>query len=101
MVPAPAPLPPDFAAACNGALARTNAMRLDVRWYPSLPSTMDVAGEAVQAGASEGLVILADEQTAGRGRRRHTWSSPSGTGLYFSMVLRRTRHRETIVSCPS
>jgi BirA family biotin operon repressor/biotin-[acetyl-CoA-carboxylase] ligase len=62
-------------------------MRLDVRWYPSVPSTMDVAGEAVQAGASEGLVILADEQTAGRGRRGRAWSSPPRAGLYFSMVL--------------
>ena len=49
---------------------------------------MDVASEAVQGGAPEGLVIVADEQTAGRGRRGRQWSSPPGTGLYVSVVLR-------------
>ncbi len=44
--------------------------------------------EAVLGGAGEGLVILADEQTAGRGRRGRVWSSPPGAGLYFSLVLR-------------
>jgi BirA family biotin operon repressor/biotin-[acetyl-CoA-carboxylase] ligase len=63
-------------------------MRLDLRWYPSVPSTMDVAAEAVQAGAAEGMVFCADEQTAGRGRRGRVWSSPPGAGLYFSVVLR-------------
>ena len=49
---------------------------------------MDVATEALQAGAPEGLVIIADEQTAGRGRRGRDWSSPPGAGLYVSIVLR-------------
>jgi len=49
---------------------------------------MDLATEAVLSGAAEGLVISADEQTAGRGRRGHSWSSPPGAGLYFSLVLR-------------
>ncbi|MBA3271384.1 MAG: biotin--[acetyl-CoA-carboxylase] ligase, partial [Acidobacteria bacterium] len=63
-------------------------MRLDVRWFTSVSSTMDVAGEAAAAGASEGLVIVAEEQTAGRGRRGRTWSSPPRAGLYLSVVLR-------------
>jgi BirA family biotin operon repressor/biotin-[acetyl-CoA-carboxylase] ligase len=36
---------------------------------------------------TEGLVVVADEQTAGRGRRGHTWFSPPGSGLYVSVVL--------------
>ena len=36
---------------------------------------------------SEGLVVVADEQTAGRGRRGHSWFSPAGSGLYVSVVL--------------
>ena len=43
------------------------------------------AGEREQR--SVGLVIVADEQTAGRGRRGHTWFSPPGAGLYVSVVL--------------
>jgi len=39
------------------------------------------------ARAVEGLVVVADEQTAGRGRRGHTWFSPPGSGLYVSVVL--------------
>lgn len=35
----------------------------------------------------EGLVVVADQQTAGRGRRGHTWFSPAGSGLYVSVVL--------------
>ncbi len=49
---------------------------------------MDLATEAVLSGAGEGLVICAEEQTAGRGRRGRIWSSPPGVGLYFSLVLR-------------
>jgi BirA family biotin operon repressor/biotin-[acetyl-CoA-carboxylase] ligase len=40
-----------------------------------------------QAPSPEGLVVVADEQTAGRGRRGHTWFSPAGSGLYVSVVL--------------
>jgi len=40
-----------------------------------------------RAPSPEGLVIVADEQTAGRGRRGHTWFSPHGSGLYVSVVL--------------
>ncbi len=49
---------------------------------------MDLAGEAADAGAPEGLVIVADEQTAGRGRRGRSWSSPAGAGLYLSFLFR-------------
>jgi BirA family biotin operon repressor/biotin-[acetyl-CoA-carboxylase] ligase len=56
--------------------------------FPSLPSTnIEAARQAVE-GAPEGLVIVADEQTAGRGRLGRHWVSPKGGGLYFSVVLR-------------
>ena len=62
--------------------------RFDVRWQASLPSTMDVASAMVHEGARHGVVVVADEQTAGRGRRGATWQSPSGAGLYLSFVAR-------------
>jgi BirA family biotin operon repressor/biotin-[acetyl-CoA-carboxylase] ligase len=49
---------------------------------------MDVAADLVREGAREGVVVVADEQTAGRGRLGRTWSSPPGAGLYLSLVLR-------------
>lgn len=88
MIPASLPAPPDIAAACQRAEGQAPAMRLDLRWYASLTSTMDIAEEAARAGAPEGLVIAAEEQTAGRGRRGHQWSSPAGAGLYLTFVLR-------------
>jgi BirA family biotin operon repressor/biotin-[acetyl-CoA-carboxylase] ligase len=60
----------------------------DVRWYASTTSTMDVAMEAARDLHAEGLVVVADEQTAGRGRGGRVWASPAGAGLYFSILLR-------------
>lgn len=49
---------------------------------------MDAAAGLADSGAAHGLVVVAGHQTAGRGRRGHTWSSPPGAGLYFSLVAR-------------
>lgn len=59
-----------------------------VRSYSSVTSTNQLAKEAADGGAPEGLVILADHQTAGRGRRTHSFYSPEHTGLYMSLLLR-------------
>lgn len=51
-------------------------------------STNDVARRLAEAGAPAGSVVVADEQTAGRGRGGKPWHSPRGTGLLFSMLAR-------------
>ena len=56
--------------------------------YESLPSTNSEVARLAQLGAEEGLTIIADEQTAGRGRLQRSWSSPKGAGLYCSVLLR-------------
>lgn len=56
--------------------------------FESLPSTNTELARRASDGADEGLSILADEQTAGRGRLQRHWSSPRGAGLYFSILLR-------------
>lgn len=53
---------------------------------------MDVARALAEEGAPEGTVVLADAQTAGRGRAGHTWHSPPGQSLYLSVVLRPRLH---------
>ena len=58
--------------------------------FESLPSTNTELARRASEGAEEGLSIVADEQTAGRGRLQRTWSSPKGAGLYFSILLRPT-----------
>ena len=61
-------------------------MRYIVHRLDSVSSTNDVALQI--ADAPEGTVIVAGEQTAGKGRRGRKWSSPPGEGLYLSIVLR-------------
>lgn len=56
--------------------------------FESLPSTNTELARQASEGAGEGLTIVADEQTAGRGRLQRAWSSPKGAGLYFSTLLR-------------
>jgi len=58
-------------------------------YWEELPSTMDRAAELARAGAPEGLLVVAERQTAGRGRLERTWVSPSG-GLWFSLLLHPT-----------
>lgn len=55
--------------------------------YPVLDSTMNAARMEAQWGAEAGTIIIADEQTAGRGRLQRSWLSPKG-GLAFSVILR-------------
>ncbi|HEX5889742.1 MAG TPA: biotin--[acetyl-CoA-carboxylase] ligase, partial [Pyrinomonadaceae bacterium] len=56
--------------------------------YESVTSTNSEVARLAVEGAEEGLAIVADEQTAGRGRLQRAWSSPKGAGLYFSILLR-------------
>jgi BirA family biotin operon repressor/biotin-[acetyl-CoA-carboxylase] ligase len=51
-------------------------------------STNERAKELAMAGAPGGLVVTADEQTAGRGRRGHAWFAPPGSCLLYSALVR-------------
>lgn len=59
----------------------------------SVASTNDEVRELALAGASDGLIILAERQTAGRGRRGAAWFSPVGESLAFSILLRPTESK--------
>jgi BirA family biotin operon repressor/biotin-[acetyl-CoA-carboxylase] ligase len=59
-----------------------------VQHFPTIHSTNVLAMREADEGAPEGMVYLADEQTAGRGRGAHTWHSVRGAGLYVSVLLR-------------
>ncbi|MFB6105701.1 MAG: biotin--[acetyl-CoA-carboxylase] ligase [Halobacteriaceae archaeon] len=59
-----------------------------VEYHDALPSTNDRARELAAAGESD-VVVLADEQTGGRGRLDRAWDSPPG-GVWLSFVLRPT-----------
>lgn len=57
-------------------------------FYDTLPSTNLQAKLDAENGAEEGTLIVADMQTAGRGRKGRAWSSPAGTNVYFSLILK-------------
>lgn len=58
-----------------------------VHYYPEINSTMDIAMEMARQGCPAFTIVVADQQTKGRGRLDRTWHSMRG-GLYFTMVLR-------------
>jgi BirA family biotin operon repressor/biotin-[acetyl-CoA-carboxylase] ligase len=59
-----------------------------VTWVPEIGSTNTELLEAARAGVPEGRVMIADLQTAGRGRRGRQWTAPPGTALMMSVLLR-------------
>lgn len=56
----------------------------------TLTSTQDMARREAAEGAPEGTVVIAEEQTAGRGRLGRSWVSPPGDNLYLTLLLRPT-----------
>ncbi len=63
-----------------------------VIYYSTLDSTMTAGRKEARRGAVEGTVVIAEEQTAGRGRRERIWLSPQG-GIALSIILRPTMTR--------
>jgi len=57
-----------------------------VFYYASVTSTMDVARQRVKQGVAAGTIVIAEEQTAGRGRLKRTWISPGGN-IFLSVIL--------------
>ena len=58
------------------------------RYYDEIESTNAEAKSLANRGAPEGTVVIAEAQTAGRGRLGRRWTSPAGKGLLFSVLLR-------------
>ena len=65
----------------------TQTLGRDLVVRERVESTNDVARELVKTGAGEGTLVVADVQSAGRGRRGRAWFSPPGAGLWCSLVL--------------
>jgi hypothetical protein len=60
----------------------------DVRWVAETGSTNADALELARAGEAEGIVLVADHQTAGRGRLGRSWQAPPGGSLLCTILLR-------------
>jgi BirA family transcriptional regulator, biotin operon repressor / biotin---[acetyl-CoA-carboxylase] ligase len=80
----------DDAAACGerAAAALGGTRFADVRWSVATGSTNADALALARDGGSEGIVVVADHQSAGRGRRDRTWVAPPRGSLLMSVLLR-------------
>ena len=63
-------------------------MGSSIHYYETVASTQRIANELANNGAPEGTIVVADEQTAGRGRLARQWVSPKGTGIWMSLILK-------------
>jgi BirA family biotin operon repressor/biotin-[acetyl-CoA-carboxylase] ligase len=78
----------EFAEPLARAHGRIRPLASRVLWYADISSTNDVAARLAERGGEEGVLVVADGQTAGRGRRGRDWSSPRGVGIYATVILR-------------
>lgn len=59
-----------------------------VHYFPEIDSTNTQARRIAEKGAAEGEIVIAEQQTRGRGRLGRAWISPPNFNIYFSLVLR-------------
>jgi biotin-[acetyl-CoA-carboxylase] ligase BirA-like protein len=64
------------------------AGKWDVRWFEEIDSTNTYLRQQAAEGAPEGLVAVADHQSAGRGRLDRRWEAPAGASLLMSVLFR-------------
>ncbi|WP_460853553.1 biotin--[acetyl-CoA-carboxylase] ligase [Nocardioides montaniterrae] len=88
MSPAPTSRPPFDAATLDAALATHPDLSLEL--VPEAGSSNAIAGARAREGAPDGLVVVVDHQTAGRGRLDRTWEAAPGAGVTFSLLVRPT-----------
>ena len=67
---------------------RTKLLGRHIVYRESTDSTNTLAKTLAQQGAEEGTLVIADEQTAGRGRLGRSWLAPLGTSLLLSLIFR-------------
>lgn len=80
--------PPLLEAGLRRGLLRPGGFWGELRVLQRTGSTNQDVAAAARSGAAEGLLIAADEQTAGKGRRDRAWVAPPRAGLAFSMLFR-------------
>ncbi len=67
---------------------KTKRMGRFIHHFESVTSTQQHAHDKAKEGALEGTIIVAEQQTAGKGRLGRSWHSPKGSGIWCSMVIR-------------
>lgn len=92
------PLPREFAEPLERRARELSPLGSRVIWHAETRSTNADAVALAERGVAEGAIVLADSQTAGRGRLGRSWSSPAGAGIYASVLLRPDRQVTGLLS---
>lgn len=71
-----------------GSRLHTQRMGREIRYFSRIDSTNQYAKRIAEEGAADGTLIIADEQTAGKGRSGRTWVTPPGQAIAFTLLLR-------------
>ncbi|MCF6408209.1 biotin--[acetyl-CoA-carboxylase] ligase [Pseudalkalibacillus salsuginis] len=66
----------------------TEKLGQEIHYEESVSSTQEIAHRHALNNAPEGTIVIADEQTSGRGRLGRSWHSPKGSGVWMSVILR-------------
>ncbi len=66
----------------------TERMGRQIRYFSRIDSTNQYAKRIAEEGAADGTLVIADEQTAGKGRSGRTWVTPPGEAIAFTLLLR-------------
>jgi len=81
-----------LAADLQARLEKPRIIGRDIHVLDQVTSTNDVIEQMTADNPTEGMVVFAESQTKGRGRLGRRWSSPSGKGLWFSILLHPNLH---------
>jgi BirA family biotin operon repressor/biotin-[acetyl-CoA-carboxylase] ligase len=79
------PAPLNISKMIGGLQTRTFGKK--IHYFHQIDSTQTKALEIIEKGASEGEVVIAEMQTAGRGRMGRKWHSPPAKGIWMSIIL--------------
>ncbi len=80
---------------------KTRYVGRNLRYLTTTVSTQIIARDEAERGAADGTAVLAEEQTAGRGRLGRSWVSPAGKNLYLTLVMRPAARRLRALSIVS
>lgn len=67
---------------------KTTMMGRHIHFEEIVSSTQKIARNLANEGVEEGTIVVADQQTNGKGRMARVWYSPKGTGIWMSMIIR-------------
>ena len=71
-----------------GMAVSTKVLGQQIKYFDEVDSTNEKAKQLAREGAVEGTLVISDTQLAGKGRLGRTWSSPTQTGIWMSLILR-------------